>query len=526
MKKLNVRKRKEKRLIWNKTKHYIILWIMACCLIISLNIHPTNKESISNNNSKMIYVFHDYENNQYILNNESHGSAENLDFLFDDTIPNNIKWKDNSTTNTESLQDWERNDINDNQISIEEIMNELWIDSKYSWDTIMVEWYWENTENNENTLIIDLSDTNTENIQKETEEQYDIIENWPILTIKKNQSPIIKNNYYFQNNDQIDNNLVIKDFQTISENRFLPSLISRDELSDRDNNSYSAYYDNDSIYNEDIKIIWWINILPDYKDCPTPRWYKLSHWESVLAYKQMENAPNICNIERRFCRNWKLSGTYPQQWCTTNENYTYTQRNDLDETPKTINSYKENTKSDWKSDWNLNKNPTIELDTKQNNDGSVTVYKPETEGSFIFDRPTQSSTNVYHLEDSIKESPEVEETPNEHKNCFTPWWEEVHHWQIVQAFKHANGFSDIPCEAQIRLCSKWELDGSYKQKTCKKREYSFADWYNGSANNDNYYKEKLRKIKQKIRYEEEYYKEIKWLSEEEALDKIFYLLDE
>jgi hypothetical protein len=64
---------------------------MACCLIISLNIHPTNKESISNNNSKMIYVFHDYENNQYILNNESHGSAENLDFLFDDTIPNNIK---------------------------------------------------------------------------------------------------------------------------------------------------------------------------------------------------------------------------------------------------------------------------------------------------------------------------------------------------------------------------------------------------------------------------------------------------
>ena len=528
MKKLNVKKRKEKKLIWSKTKHYIILWIIACCLIVSVNIHPTNNESISNN-PEMIYVFHDYERNQYILNNQTHGSADELDYLFDDTIPNKIKWEDFDSTNSVSLKDFQNDDIYNNQVSIEDIMNELWINDEFSWNIIIVDEQWNDTWIDENTLIIDLSDANTNNTQQQ-EEQYNVSNDWSILTIKKSKNTFIKNNNYLQNNDSIDNELIIKDFQTISENRFLPSLISRDEISDRDNTSipYSENYYN---YTEsdgddwDTKNIWWINILPDYKDCTTPRWYKISHWESVLAYKQIENAPNVCNIERRFCRNWKLSGTYPQQWCSVNENYTYSQRNDLDNSPKTVsNSHTENTKSQWSyaKSWN----PTIERDTKQNNDGSVTVYKTEESWSFVFDKPSKTSTEVYHWEDNIKESPSVEQTKKEHINCITPRWEEVPHWQLVQAFKHANWFYDIPCETQIRLCSMWKLDGSYTQKSCRKREYSFTDRFNGSADKDKYYEEKLKKIKQKIKDEKHYYNELKWLSEEEALDKIFYRLDE
>lgn len=526
MKKIKVKKRKEKKLIWNKTKHYIILWIVACCLIVSVNIHPTNIEPSSN--SDMIYIFHDYERNKYILNESTHGSSDELDYLLDDSIPENIKWKDYSYTNSVSLENLEAEDINDNQISIENIMNELWIDDSFSWDITIVDdskdTWWEY----ENTLIIDLSNNSNEIV--ENNNLYNVTNDWSILTIKKSKSIVSYNNINTWNNSN-NKGTIVKSFKTIPETWVLPSLISLNQLEDLNYKDSISNSNNSTDYNdgakdyENSKNIGWVNILPDYADCMTPRWYKISHWESVLAYKQLDNAPNVCNIERRFCRNWKLSWTYPQEWCYTNENYTYTQRNDLENSTKTVsNSSKKNNNSQkW---FTVNEEPTIELNTKQNKDGSVTVYKPETTWSFVFDWPSQTYTNIHNWEDNIEEFIWIEQTRKQHANCITSRWEEVAHWQIIQAFKHANGFYDIPCQTQIRLCSDWKLNGSYEQESCRHWESSFVDRFNGSANNDKYYKEKLKKIKQKIKYEEEYYKELKWLSEEEALDKIFYLLDE
>lgn len=514
MKKIKVKRIKEKKIIWNRTKHYIILWIITCCLIVSFNLHPNNKLTSSNNN-EMIYVFHDYERNSYILNNSFHGSAEDLEYLFNDSTPKTIKWEDNNI-GTVSLENLEINDTYDNQISIENIMNELWIDNTY----IITD------ESKENTLTIDLS-----NNSKENNNLYQTTQDWQTLTITKSKKIIsLKNNWNFKNDNINKDWIIVKDFEKISESWILPSLISRNHLKNPD--VYASYEDeynytnldenskNDTTILEE-KTSWWINTLPDYADCTTPRWYKISHWESVLAYKQIDNIPNICNIEKRICWNWKLSWTYSQQWCSINNNQTNTNQNTSQDTSKTTDSYKNNQNS-----YIHNSDPTIKLNTRQNKDWSVSVYKAETEWSFIFDKPSNTSTEFHHWNDNIKTYGSVQQTKEKHANCITPWWEEVLHGQLVQAFKHANWFYDIPCETQIRLCSMWKLDGSYSQESCKLWESSFYNRFNWGTNKDKYYENKIKKIKQKIQDEEKYYNEIRWLSEEEALDKIFYRLDE
>lgn len=528
VKKIKLRKRKEKKLIWNKTKQYILLWIIACCLAIGLNIHPQNS---SLNTDEMIYVFHDYERNIYILNDTTHWSADNINYLFNDNIPEELKWRHN--TNTTSTNDSEINDTNDNQITIEEIMNELWIDNEYSWNILIVDKSTPWTD--KNTLIIDLNNWEKES-QSENYNEYNVERDWPTLTITKFKSfTTLKNKWNFSDNDW-KKHKSIKSFKTIAETRILPSLIPWNQLENLNDNSYTSYSEtnensgnnteNYTENNEDYEIIWWINILPNYADCTTPRWYKISHWESVLAYKQMDNAPNICNIERRYCWNWKLSGSYPQQGCSVKSSYyTYPQNSNTTKSSNTTsNSYTKSTSS--QESYYTNENPTIEFNTQQNKDWSVTVYKTETKESFVFDRPSKASTDFYRWEDNIRTDKSVEQTEKEHINCITPRWEEVQHGQLVQAFKHANWFYDIPCETQVRLCSMWKLDGSYSQKSCKNWESSFKNRYNWWANKDKYYEEKLKKIKQKLENEETYYNEIKWLSEQEALDKIFYRLDE
>jgi hypothetical protein len=68
-----------------------------------------------------------------------------------------------------------------------------------------------------------------------------------------------------------------------------------------------------------------IQILPDYQSCATPWGYEIGHGESVLAYKQDLNTLDTCTIERRFCFDGKLSGTFDQQSCKVNTQYSYFQ---------------------------------------------------------------------------------------------------------------------------------------------------------------------------------------------------------
>jgi hypothetical protein len=241
----------------------------------------------------------------------------------------------------------------------------------------------------------------------------------------------------------------------------------------------------------------------------TPWWYKIKHGDSVLAYKQIDNAPDICNIERRFCWKWKLSWTYTQQWCSIRKNYTYEQRNSLNTTETTDNGFK----------WS----------TRQNSDGSVTVKSNEIWWDFVFERPNNIYTDYRETDNIRAEGQWIEQTSRPYPDCTAPRWEKVKHWQFIQAFKHANWFSDAPCEAQIRLCSMWELMWTYTESTCKTRDTSFIDRVNGSPSRSTYSKEKIEWIKKQIKNEQDYYENIRKnvprSTNSDALDKILYILD-
>ena len=522
MKKLKIIRKKNSKIIWNKLKNYIIFWILTCCSIIIFNIHPTettNNSNIIKDSKEIIYVFHDYLWNEYILNNESHWSSDSLDFLFNRDVPDQIKWDINQHHSSEvSLankwengSNWEFNneiwDLKDNQISIENIMSDLWIES------------W--SDNNSNYLIINLwnEDKNNkdENIQyKIKEESY----RWnnSALVIEKEEYEDTKT-YNEKADNEIKDLLNAKRFEYTKDGRVLPTLVEWNEIQFNDKSKAIIAYNNSDYNNKPYEYEnnesdnKWITIIDNYAECYTPRWYSIEHWDSVLAYKQLENAPDICNIERRYCWNGKLSWTYTQQWCSVNKNYTYNSRWEA-EVPQKQNQWQEEIR--W---W-----------ARQNPDWSTTVKNNEIWWAFVFDRPNRSKTEFTSGDNIVYESEWIEQTNRPYWDCTAPRWEKISHWQYIYAYKHSNWFSDSPCEVQLRLCSMWELFWTYKESRCKTRDSSFIDWINWSPTRDTYSKEKLDLIKKQIKDEEKNYKNERKNAtksiESNVLDKILLILDQ
>lgn len=497
-----MKKRKNNKIIWKKIKLYIIFSILICCSIITFNIHPSN--NTDQENGKMTYIFHDYEWNEYILNDTIHGAADSLDFLFNDEVPEAIKWNhwtnDPIYTDSVSLSNnWENNNqheswnIKDNQISLENIMSDLWIDSE------------------DNNLVINVSNDDDKN-------------DWTSYSIKEeiDDSTLIIEKENTQNNREEtektlwdDESLTAKTFSYIKDWRVIPILVPWDDLQIKEyndqlnNNSVSETWNWYAVQKINKNKSEWPTIIDDYADCMTPRWYKIVHWDSILAYKQLDNAPDICNIERRYCRNGKLSWTYTQQWCSENKNYTY------------------------KSRWEANvpqKQEEIKWWARQNPDWSVTVKNSEVWWSFVFDRPNKSSTEFWSGDNIREESEWIEQTKRPYRDCTAPRWEKISHGQYIYAYKHGNWFSDAPCEVQLRLCSMWELLWTYTESSCKTRDTSFIDRINGSPTRQTYSEEKLERVKKQIENEKIYYenarKNATKSTNSDALDKILYILEE
>jgi len=513
--KLKLRNIKENKIIWSKIRCYIDFVILACCMVIAFNISSNiNVENDIQEKTTMKYVFHDYDGNTYVLNDTVHGTTRSLDYLFKDEVPDSIKdgtknWQwsasladatknkemtpDNENTVAENNENIVVNDnmddnVKDNQITIDEIIQELWVE-ELSGD-----------------LVIDFNDliSDTGNNQG----SYTVTENsgWTVIIITKNNwENIDEKNIVEDENIVEDSDLYLtwKVFTYVIDGYVQPILIPRDQLAFNKDNKTITYIDDSG---EAVNTIEnnWVTIIDEYADCMTPWWYTIQHWDSVLAYQQRNDAPDICNIERRFCWNWKLSGTYRQQWCSVNTNYTYAQRWEtaIAEKPS---------------------GPTP--DVVQNPDWSVTVNDDEIWSSFVFDRPNPRGTTGYYWPNNIVTDEEVDQTTRPHRGCTTPWWEKVKHWQIVQAFKHGNGFSDSPCEAQLRLCTMWDLMWSYTQPNCKTRDTSFIDRINGSPTWETYSKEKLQWVKDLIEAEENYDIDYYRQTYSDQLDHILSILD-
>ena len=494
MKRNHTKKTKEK-IIWSKARFYIDFVIFVCCLVITFNIHPTN---IKNNTdtaekTKMIYIFHDYEWNEFVLNDTVHWSANSWDYLFEDNIPESIKWESENSVSIWGKDQETNNNVKDNQVSIDDMINDLWINEPDL-----------DKNSNDNTVVINLSSWVQENTNIEYTIKEETVDDNSTLTIEKidNQTKNLDNTE--------ENLLAAQTFSFTTDGWLLPTLIPRDEITFNNSIYPSKSYIDGSGYI--ISESWiksnknesTVTILDDYKDCMTPWWYKIVHWDSVLAYKQLDNAPDICNIERRYCWNWKLSGTYTQQWCSINKNFTYEQWWEA-EVVKKVEEQKK---------W-----------TTQNEDWTVSVKTPETTWSFVFDRPSRPHTEYYYADNIRPDDPEIEQSKRPHWDCTAPWWEKIEHGTFVQAFKHSNWFSDAPCEAQLRLCTNGNLMWNYTESTCKTRDTSFIDWINWSPTRETYSKEKLERVKKLIKAEKNYSKDYNRFTNSEELDKILNILD-
>ncbi len=74
------------------------------------------------------------------------------------------------------------------------------------------------------------------------------------------------------------------------------------------------------------------------------------------------------------------------------------------------------------------------------------------------------------------------------RDCRTPWWERIEHWDDVKAFLHDHVDCGKSCLWQTRTCNDWRLDWFFEYEDCEVNECE--DEYHGAAGNFcDYYKD-------------------------------------
>ena len=194
------------------------------------------------------------------------------------------------------------------------------------------------------------------------------------------------------------------------------------------------------------------------KSCMTPWGYEIEHWASVLAYEQRSDAPNICNLQRRTCKNGKLSGKFTQASCDEN----------LKGNIKHLSHIMTNTEKAITTDEFIqpSKSPKNE-----NADFNLHGQLAPNDKPHIISWPLTWSFS--------QEANEVPLQQNPRKFCEAPRWEKVQAGHFVKAYRFQNGFTDVPCKVQLRLCVNGKLEGTYQYPSCQPWETSYEDFLNG-----------------------------------------------
>jgi len=194
------------------------------------------------------------------------------------------------------------------------------------------------------------------------------------------------------------------------------------------------------------------------KNCTTPRWKILEHWKSILAYQQRSDVPDICNIQRRICNDGVLWWSFEQKSCKTNMPYEYTRWEVTLYNEKIVDPLIQPDK-----DVPINKWATFDNQWKINwYSDADTIRNNNIDSSSQINDKTADQTDIIR------------------PNCISPWWDIVLNWQFIKAYRYKNWFSNHPCEVQLRPCLQWDLEGIYKNASCKHRDIAFEDfmvWY-------------------------------------------------
>lgn len=207
----------------------------------------------------------------------------------------------------------------------------------------------------------------------------------------------------------------------------------------------------------------WVVIIIQAKkftgnNCIAPRWKIIEHWDSVLAYEQRKDVPDVCNIQRRVCDDWFLWWNFVQKSCKTDIAYIYNKQEVITYNEKKIDPLIQpdensaiNKWADFDNQWKIN-----------------WVDMAYTVRDNYVDTSLENNTNT------------VDQTEIIRPNCVSPRWAIVLNWQFVKAYRYKNWFINYPCEVELRPCMQWQLEWSYTNSSCQHRDISyedFMDWY-------------------------------------------------
>lgn len=234
------------------------------------------------------------------------------------------------------------------------------------------------------------------------------------------------------------------------------------------------------------------------KSCMTPWGYEIEHWASLLAYQQRDDASHVCNIQRRVCKNGKLSGTFIQASC--------------DE--RAVGNSR-------KLPYHVYNNQVLDefIQPPQNaryHDADFTVHGK---------RENSSSPSIipWVAYPQIHSDNEVPLSAHNQSFCVAPWWERVEAGQFTKAYRFQNGFTDIPCKVQLRLCVNGKLEGNYYYPNCHPWSTSYEDFLEGYMNGEQPSPQRLlRMLNTEIKPSPEYWNNL----EPEIIDRLLKLLRE
>ena len=191
--------------------------------------------------------------------------------------------------------------------------------------------------------------------------------------------------------------------------------------------------------------------------CTTPWGEKLQDKEFVLAYEQRNDVSSICNVQRRICNNGVLEGTYMQESCKEDVQYTYTRTQVISQNQEVVN-------------------PLVQPQEASNAGATFS-----TDGK-INAAPQQATTTRWTGNTTqISSSGAQQQTPYLKSDCRTPRGSIVKHGQFVKAYKSSLGLIDVPCETEIRLCINGSLKGRFLNKTCTFRNMTYNDYIEGNT---------------------------------------------
>jgi len=199
-----------------------------------------------------------------------------------------------------------------------------------------------------------------------------------------------------------------------------------------------------------------------YDDCETPWGNTIAHGDSVIAYEQRFDDPGICNVQRRVCTDGSLNGSYEQPSCKE-----YFGR---DPRTQEIVLYNSPRVDDSIQPQSISKpNTSSSSFTPPTTPGTTSSYSPGWPISY-------STTQVNSQPVTIGSS---SSTTWDGTVCNTPWWEQVRNGQFIKAYKAENGFSNMPCEVELRYCVQTVLDGSFQHPSCQHYDIAVEDYLQG-----------------------------------------------